>query len=61
MSLHCYKNRCNGTLTRSNPDSGGLYECDECGAGINQEPVEELAGGDGPVAQLATTLLQNNE
>jgi hypothetical protein len=61
MTLDCYKNQCNGTLARCKARNPALYECAECGAGINQDQVEQLSGGTGPVGQLATALLQYND
>lgn len=56
--LDCYRHGCRGTL-KACDGSDVLFRCDECESEIQQDGVEELAGmDDGPLAQLAETLLE---
>lgn len=57
-SLTCFRATCHGTLEYTPENrTGALYECAECGSGISQEFIEELAEEDSILAELAQELL----
>lgn len=58
-ALSCYRVDCRGEFRPA--DGSELYRCEECGSELGREPVEQLAGDTGPVAQLATALLERAE
>jgi uncharacterized Zn finger protein len=58
-NLSCFKVGCSGEFRYLGAENGDiLYECRDCGADLRQEGVEELAGQNGPVGQLARALLE---
>jgi len=61
-NLSCYKVNCGGEFVYlGSGDSTYLYECEECGAALKREQVENLAEDSGAIGQLAQVLLERGE
>jgi hypothetical protein len=55
--LRCWR-RCPGTLVSVPSSEGVVIECEECGQRLGRrDELDDLAGGTGPLAELATAVL----
>lgn len=50
--------RCGGAMASNPVSEGGVVSCSSCGQELGSlDSLEELAEGDGPIASLATSIL----